>query len=210
MDLGHLALGHIQLGDDPILRRSDLDHGLVGHDIDQSLVFADLVTLGHVPFDDLALDDALTDIGQNKVYPSPRTALFAGARRRFYWLCRLLDRRLCGALRLHRRVVFAFCLGLSALPIAALMLATIGKQGRMDSRHFTLRHVQPGNDAGFRGGDFHQRLVRHHLDHRLVFGDGITLGNLPFHHLTLDDALADVRQLELCHVLAPGAVSVVE
>jgi hypothetical protein len=46
----------------------------------------------------------------------------------------------------------------------------------MDLGDLALLHVEPGHPARLGRGDLHQRLVGHHLDHRLVLLDHVALG----------------------------------
>ena len=62
--LDDVAHGTVQLGDQPGMRRRDLDHGLVGLDRDQRLVGHDVIALADVPGDDLGLLQALAEIRQ--------------------------------------------------------------------------------------------------------------------------------------------------
>ena len=52
--------------DDPVDRRAHLDRGLVGLDLDDGLVLDDGVALAHEPARDLALGQALAEIGQRE------------------------------------------------------------------------------------------------------------------------------------------------
>src|SRR5215218_6731334 len=54
-------------------RRGNLDRGLVGLDLDECLVLSDLVPLGHEPAGDLALRQALAEVGQLQLvgHPAP-------------------------------------------------------------------------------------------------------------------------------------------
>ncbi len=62
MHLGDFPLGHIQFGHRARFGRSDLHQRLVGHDLDDGLVFFDGVAFGHSPLHHFTLDDAFTDI----------------------------------------------------------------------------------------------------------------------------------------------------
>ena len=57
-----------------------------------------------------------------------------------------------------------------------------------------LGHVQGTDATGLRRGDFHHGLVGHHIDHRLILGDGVALADPPLDHLALHDTLTDIRQ----------------
>jgi hypothetical protein len=53
-----------QARDDAVGRARDDHGGLVGLDLDEVLVLADAIALGHLPGDDLRRRDALADVGQ--------------------------------------------------------------------------------------------------------------------------------------------------
>ena len=80
MNFGHGLLLVIKLGDAPGFRGGNLDHGLVGHNIHNRLVFLDFVTFGNAPFHHLALNDAFADIRQDKVFGGVIVRFGAGGR----------------------------------------------------------------------------------------------------------------------------------
>ncbi len=182
MDLGDLALGHVQSGDAPRLGGGNLDHCLVGHHIHDRLVFLDVVALGDAPLHHFALDDALADVRQDKV--------LAGDARGRCRRCRRGAFGRGGIGRLRRRG-------------RGVALGLIGKQRLMHLGDLALGHVQAGHTSRLGSGNLDQRLVGHHLDDRLVLFDDVTFGNAPLHHLTLHDTFADIGQLEICHLVSP-------
>ena len=66
-----------------------------------------------------------------------------------------------------------------------------------DGHHVTDLGAKLGDGPLARGADGDGGLVRHHLDHLLVFGDLVSLLDKPVYDLALGDTLADVGQLEL-------------
>ena len=63
-DRNDFALADEDLRDDAARRRGDLDRRLVRRDLDERVVFGDLLAHVHEPARDLALGQALTEIGQ--------------------------------------------------------------------------------------------------------------------------------------------------
>ena len=63
-DRHDFALLGVQLGDDAVDRRGDLDEGLVRLDLGEWLVLRNLVADGDEPLDDLPLGDAFADVGE--------------------------------------------------------------------------------------------------------------------------------------------------
>ena len=66
-----------------------------------------------------------------------------------------------------------------------------------DRHHLAFRNEDAGDDAGGGRRDLDGRLVRLHLDERVVLGDLRTLGDEPAGDLALRQALPEIRQLEL-------------
>ena len=63
----------------PCVRRRQLDHRLVGLDLDQGLILGDGITLGDQPLDHPPLVDALTDIWKTEYERHPAPFLFVGS-----------------------------------------------------------------------------------------------------------------------------------
>jgi len=63
-DRDDLALGDEDSRDPPGRRRGDLDRRLVGRDLDERIVLRQLLSLGDEPAGDLALGQALSEVGQ--------------------------------------------------------------------------------------------------------------------------------------------------
>jgi hypothetical protein len=68
--LDQVSLAGEQPSDAPVLRRGDLDHGLVGLDGDERLVNNDMIPFSDVPGDDLSLLEALSKIRQQELMHS--------------------------------------------------------------------------------------------------------------------------------------------
>jgi hypothetical protein len=66
-DGAQLAGGNHDLGDPAGAWRRDLDGRFVGHDLDHRLIFAQRVTFGGQPADDLTFDDAFANVGESEL-----------------------------------------------------------------------------------------------------------------------------------------------
>ena len=193
MHLRHGLLLVVKLGDPARLGRGDLDHGLVGHHFDHGLVFLDLITLGHQPFNHLALDDAFADVGQNEVFRG--VVAVTGGR---------LGR---GSRHGISGVGFRRCLWRGVAGAAFAVLLHQLEQRCVHLRDVAFLMIQPGDTTLVGRGDFHQGFVGHDLGHRLILFDHIALGHQPFDQFTFHDTFTDIGQYKITHHCSPVRIS---
>ena len=183
-DRNRLPFASQLLDDDTRRGRGDFDRGLVGHHLDDRLVFFDRRALRDEPLHNLAFGDALADVGKLELEDGSTAA----ATRRG-------GGRSCGGRGRSRRGRRGGSRRRRGAGATALDVEDHGTdRDRVAFSSEELRHLTRGGRRDLDG-----RLVGHHLDDGLVFLDGIAFADEPLDDLAFGNAFPDVRQFELDH-----------